>query len=151
MIYFVDEDIHEIELYSIEMDNRGYQTVILKNADEAFEIIPKAKNIELIILDVMLATSDGKTSRYTSYQTDSFVTTGLSLLEELVEQNKNIKCLGIPEKVVLFSAASMVWVVEKINQAKERHEIHYLDKKDYEDAFQFGEDIEKILKKVNSR
>lgn len=151
MIYFVDEDIHEIELYAIELDNRGYQTVILRNADEAFATIPKAKNIELIILDVMLATSGGKTSRYTSFQTDSFVTTGLFLLEELVDQHSSNKCLGIPEKVVLFSAASMVWVVEKINNAKEKHGIHYLDKKEYDDAFQFGEDIEKILKKVNKR
>lgn len=147
MIYFVDEDINETEPFAIELQNRGYQTTILCDADEAFRALLNAKSIKLIFLDVMLATEENGISRYSASETDSFITTGLALLDDLVNQFRQRGDTTIPQKVVLLSAAQRNWVVNKINEKVEEYGIKYWDKKDFDDTFIFAEQVIKLLSK----
>ncbi len=147
MIYFVDEDINETEPFAIELQNRGYKTTILCNADEAFSALINANDIEAVILDVMLATSEEGNSRYNAVETENFITTGLSLLDDLVDQFKEREDNAIPDKVILFSAAQRKWVVDMIITKASHYQIEYLDKKFYDDTFIFADKIVEIIKK----
>lgn len=147
MIYFVDEDINELEPFAIELKNRGYEITILSDADEAFSVLINANDIEAIILDVMLATAEDDKSRYNAVDTNNFATTGLTLLDDLATQYKEKGDDTIPKKVIIFSAAQQGWIVNKIESKSKKHVIEYLDKKTYDDTFTFADKIEEIMKK----
>ncbi len=146
MIYFVDEDVNEMIPFAIELENRGYPYKMLSNADEGFVALVTATDVQAIILDVMLATEEKTKSRFDSISTNNFVTTGLVLLDDLVEQYKSRKCNDIPKKVVIFSAAQRKDLVGKIEDKAAQYGISYLDKKDYDDTYSFAEKLEEIMK-----
>lgn len=57
-ILIVDDDENIRNLLSIYLENEGLQTIKIDNARKAIEII-KNKNIELILLDIMMPEMDG--------------------------------------------------------------------------------------------
>ncbi len=105
MIYFVDEDMNELEPFAIELMNRGYEVSMIGDADEAFSALIDAKAIDAVILDVMLATKENGVSQYNAVDTNNFITTGLSLLDDLVEQFKEKNRHGDPESCNLFCSS----------------------------------------------
>lgn len=150
MIYFVDEDIHYLEPLAIAMQNRGYKTSILIDADEAFSTLINATDIEAIILDVMLATAEEGESRYDSVATNNFVITGLSLLDDLAAQYSSKGDNTTLKKVIIFTAAQQDYIIKKINDKLKQYKndgipIMYLDKKDYDITFVFADKIEEIM------
>lgn len=145
MIYFVDEDVNETEPYAYHLGVMGYDTMIIDNADDAFNILICAEDIEIIILDVMLATKKEKDSLFSPVSTNNFVTTGLELLDQLVNQVDEVAKNAIPEKVIFFSAATRPEIVSKIQKKANQHGVWYLDKLEYDDVDNFAE---KIIMKI---
>ena len=97
--------------------------------------------IELILLDIMLATGDAETSRYDRESTEDFLKTGLLLMEDL-----ELSCPHLmPSKIAIFSMGSQDWLVAKIREAASKYSIPYLRKRDYPSPFQFGIKVEEIL------
>ncbi len=146
MIYFVDEDVNEMIPFAIELENRGYKYKMLSNADEGFAELVSATDVQAVILDVMLATEEKSKSRFDAIRTNNFVTTGLVLLDDLVEQYIVRNCTDLPRKVIIFSAAQRREIVGKIEEKATQYEISYLDKKEYDDTFTFAEKVEEIMK-----
>ena len=146
MIYYVDEDIDETDPFVVELMKAGYNVKILNNADTAFEALIEADDIEVVILDVMLATAGGNVSRYSAKDTNDFVTTGLVLLDDLTQQYKAKGEDVIPKRVIIFSGAQQEDVKTRIENAAKKYHLQYLDKKDYDDSFSFIDKIDSIIK-----
>jgi CheY-like chemotaxis protein len=146
MIYFVDEDVNETEPYTYAMQCLGYETTVLENADDAFECLVKAQDIEAIILDVMLATKGGETSRFDASTTNNFVTTGLKLLDDLVQQRGRDGTNKIPNKIILFSTALKPDIVNLINTATDFHGIIFLNKLHYDEVSRFAEKVLTVVR-----
>jgi len=146
MIYFVDEDSTQLTPYIVELELRGYQVVPIDNADDAYKVLSGASDIQLVILDIMLAAGPSGTSRFSRERTHDFILTGLALLEDL----NNTNAAHFPRRVVVFSMANQDWVVNDIRKAAEQYQIAYLQKRDYPSPFGFGEKIAEILKGLGS-
>lgn len=130
MIYFVDEDKNELEPYVYELEGRGYDCQILRNADRAYDVLVGATDIQVVVVDVMLATANARTSRFDAISTENFVTTGLKLIEELIAnqpQGQNV----FPSKAVFFSSARIEQVVSRIEKMSATYNIPYLDKNEF--------------------
>lgn len=145
MIYFIDEDVNETEPYVYHMKYLGYESKIIDNADDAFEVLINADDIEAIILDVMLATKPSGSSRFNAVSTNNFVTTGLCLLDDLVQQKSGEISNGIPDRIILFSAATRKEIVDQIRKKKDEYNITYLNKLDYDDVDDFAEIVTKVI------
>jgi CheY-like chemotaxis protein len=145
MIYFIDEDVNETEPYVYHMRFLGYEATVIDNADDAFELLVNASDIDAVILDVMLATKKSESSRFNALSTNNFVTTGLKLLDDLVQQGNENNAGKIPEKVVLFSAATRQEIVSQITSKKEEHGVIYLNKLEYDDVDDFAEIIIELI------
>lgn len=146
MIYFVDEDIRQLKPFRIELEMRGFKVITIANADDAYNILSKVDDIDLVILDVMLAASTQENSRYDRESTNNFLETGITLLKELSKLNNKF----FPKKVVLYSMASNRDIVSKIRKTAEEFGIEYLKKKDYLSSYAFGEKIENIIKSIGT-
>ena len=57
-ILIVDDDENIRNLLSIYLENEGFKTIKVDNAKNAIEIIEE-KNIELVLLDIMMPQIDG--------------------------------------------------------------------------------------------
>lgn len=145
MLYFVDEDKNELEPYVFELEGRGYQCKILRNADDAYDVLLTANDIELAVIDVMLATANAQTSRFAAVDTDNFVTTGLTLLDHLVENQGAERSSIFPSRAIFFSSARIGAVVSKIKHKAERHNVRYLDKNEFSSTPEFANAITDVL------
>ncbi|MCP4695720.1 MAG: response regulator [Gammaproteobacteria bacterium] len=141
MIYIVDEDVRQMRPYSTELKIRGFEVEILRNADEGWMRLKTAKDIDLAIFDVMIGTGETKESKFNRKSTHNFSQTGLRLLEDLCKARMGI----FPERAVIFSMASDRKLVSEINRVSKEKNIPYLKKRDYSNAFLFGEWVEKAV------
>ncbi len=91
------------------MKLRNHSVELIRDADAAFKKLKSAKDIELAIIDVMLATASQDESIFTIFETDNFKTTGLSLVEKLSKENN-----AFPRKALLFSHAVTKSIIDKI-------------------------------------
>lgn len=146
MIYIVDEDVIQLRPYAMELKILGYEVKQIDNADAAFDILCQASDVELVLVDIMLATGDSKTSRYDRESTDDFLKTGLLLLDDLYKHNQTL----FPSKLAIFSMGSQNWLVTKIKEASSKYKIPYLRKRDYPSPYQFGQKIHDLLNNKNS-
>jgi CheY-like chemotaxis protein len=145
MIYFVDEDVKESEPYIYHLKYLGFDATIIDNADDAFDRLVVANDIEVIVLDVMLSTRSGDKSRFDAISTNNFVTTGLKLLDDLVQQRQNDGTLKIPNRVVLFSAATRPEIVSLICAKRDLYKIRYLNKMEFDEVNRFAEEIKNVI------
>lgn len=149
MIYFIDEDYRKLRALASELTTfHGFKTKIIRDADSAFRELSDAhaSDVELVIIDVMLAAkADGATSRYSREATDDYHQTGIVLLDDLVMVNPSV----FPTKSVYFTHASSGDLVKAISASASKHGIRILKKKDYDTAYDFGNDIVDIINKLN--
>lgn len=90
-VYVVDEDLAAYEPWAVELDYRGFVVRSIGNADDAYEElvqVPEGR-IELVLIDVMLATRRAEESRFSVERTDLYLETGLRLLEDLSDHRPN--------------------------------------------------------------
>lgn len=141
MIYIVDEDVLQLRPYAIELEIRGFQVKQINNADCAYRVLSNASDIELVLLDIMLATEDAGNSRYTREATRDFIKTGLILLEDLSHTNPTY----FPSHVAVFSMGSQEWLVREIIEKTQKANIPYLRKREYPSPFAFGNKVEELI------
>ncbi len=146
MIYFVDEDVMQIETFKIELILMGYEVNNLLDADEAFNVLSKADaKLELAIIDVMLAADiDSERSKYNRDRTEDYLKTGLCLLDDL----KNARPDIFPRKAVLFSMASDLQLLQTIRKISMDYGIPFFDKNKFTSAINFGTTIDNYIKKL---
>ena len=136
MICFVDEDIGSGNAYSIALKMRGHQVLILHDATEALEILPTAGDLDLVLLDVMLARGRDPQGYFEHRHTVNGLETGLVLLDLLVERKHS----ALVSKVVLLSAATNSGLVAQIRSKAKQHAVPYW-KKDFRSASSFCEKL----------
>jgi len=147
MIYFIDEDYRKLRALASELTAfHGFETKIIRDADSAFRELSDIKecDVDLVIIDVMLAVNaNGESSRYSREDTDDFHKTGIVLLDDLVLVNPDV----FPKKAVYFTHASSGDLVKAISGSANKHGIRVLKKKDYNTAYDFGNEIVGIIRK----
>jgi CheY-like chemotaxis protein len=101
MIFFIDEDSAAFRAWTSELRLRGLQVECLWNANEAFDRLYKIEQteVQLVIIDVMLAVEDVDDDRFSLERTYEYLETGLCLLDDLVEQNPAV----FPDRAVLLT------------------------------------------------
>ncbi len=92
MIFFVDEDSSAFGAWILELEVRGHSVQIIRNADAAFVRLCEVNESEvnLVVIDVMLAVADPASTRFGGERTDDNLETGLYLLKDLCEQNGDV-------------------------------------------------------------
>lgn len=149
MIYFVDEDRNEMRPFRQELAMRGFNTRQLFNADDGFNALFDARDVELAIIDVMLSTDDVKSSRFSRDETNNFLITGLVLVRDLFDQAECLCKKLFPKKIILYSHATEINLVQKIQKVALDYGILYLSKNDYDNPFEFANKIEEIIGRKN--
>jgi CheY-like chemotaxis protein len=82
-ILFVDDEPRKIDSFVSELQLSGYEVIVKKDVDSAFEYLSENINgIELIILDILM--SSGKITQ--NMDTEDGVKTGLRFLEKIREK-----------------------------------------------------------------
>jgi len=148
MIYFVDEDLIQLEAFKVELKILGYKVDSLSDADQAYHVLSKCSSNELdiAIIDVMLAADiDATKSKYNRSRTDDYLQTGLRLLDDLCKINPNV----FPKKAMLFSMASDTALLSDITATSEKYNVPFLDKNKYSDALEFGEIINDHIQHIS--
>jgi hypothetical protein len=97
MIHFVDEDHAAYGAWIAELKLRGHSVQLTANADEAYRTLSQIADAQIVVIDIMLAVEDPRTTKFTVERTDDFLETGLRLLEDLVEANPPVfpRCAGL--------------------------------------------------------
>lgn len=142
MIYFVDEEAFQMSPFATELRLRGYKVKFLKDADIALRVLENAEDIELVIIDVMLAPDQEAESKFSRNETEDFLQTGLLLLRYLIEfrgQEFGKKCL-------FFSMANQPNLVAEIKKVARMYSIPYCAKKDYSKPWVFADVVEGLIK-----
>jgi ActR/RegA family two-component response regulator len=141
MIYFVDEDLSYARQFTVPLVLRGYEAKILLNADRALDVLSEAKDIELAIVDVMLATADARHSRFRADDTDSFLETGLALMRELNKTRPDV----FPRKFAVLTAASEASLVGDIETACRKMQVPHLKKGDFKQPKALADRLVEIM------
>lgn len=143
MIYFVDEDVGQIGAWADSLEERGYETVIIRDADLAFDKLHDCKDVELVFIDVMLACNpDKEKRRYNQEETEDYQSTGLNLLEDLSQQNPDV----FPLRAILLSQTGKKRILNKIETACKKMKMPFWKKSSFNDPFEFLNKTEAYLK-----
>ena len=147
MIYFIDEDVIQIKPFVLELELRGHDVEIISNADKAFIKFKDNDfaDVELIIIDVMLAVEPNEhKSIFTRIETDDFKITGIILLQRLKDQNPKI----FPSKALFFTMATSPELLTTVKAACQKYSVKMLHKSEFPTPYEFGEEVEKHLRKM---
>jgi len=142
MIFLIDEDETQVRPFKTELEIRGLKVISILSADAALHSLKKRTDIDLAIIDVMLAAdTNGDTKDFSRENTKDFKTTGLRLLERLVELNPTV----FPNRAVLFSMATTAEMVSEIKIECGKFGVEFLRKAEFASPLEFGDKIEEIL------
>lgn len=139
MIYFVDEDYSAYESWIAELELRGYGVMSLRSADEAFNTLYDASpdNVQLVIIDVMLAVDDVSDPRFAVALTDTYLEAGLRLLENLVEQKPAV----FPHRAVLLTNTISEKTLTSARKVSTQFGIELWDKREMMSPLDFGDRV----------
>jgi len=147
VIYLVDEDVLQLRPYASELAFRKYEVAQIDNADDAYIQLASANDIQLVVMDIMLATRDADTSRFRRDATQDFLRTGILLIEDLIRVNPT----AFPHRLAIFSMATTVSVVSQIQAMAKQKSIPYFRKRDYPSPFSFVNDLENVIRGSHQR
>lgn len=136
-IYLVDEDHFKLYSWILELEFRGMDVITISDADRAFATLSTASDIELAIIDVMLASADSD-SQYRAERTDQGLTTGLVLLQDLCSIRPDI----FPARALLLTAASTQAILGPVQNTISNTGVRICFKNDIESPRHFGDVIE---------
>ena len=137
MIYIVDEDIVQMSSLKTEFEFRGYEVKMISNADDAWDIIPGESNLDLVIIDIMLAAKPPQESRYKSDKTRSYTITGICLAEDFLEQYNEM----FKNKIVYLSHTNENGILSTIEKSVTKNNIAFFRKHEYPSDMTLAEDI----------
>jgi len=143
MIYFVDEDYGKYESWIAELELRGYTVTPLRTADEAFDILwnVSVADVQLVIIDVMLAVDNAADPRFTKELTDDNLESGLRLLEYLVEQNETV----FPRRAVLLTNTINDSTLTAARKVSASYRVGLWDKRKIMSPLTFGDKVEEAI------
>lgn len=141
MIYFVDEDVGQLRPWAIELRMRGFGVEMLRNADVAWERLLNTTDVELVLIDIMLAAQENDQSRYSRAATDNYLETGLVFLDELVQQRPQY----FPARAAILTMTGLPRLLQKAQLACQKYNIPLLRKFEFATPLEFGDEIEGIL------
>ena len=141
MIYFVDEDREYLQEFTVPLKLRGHEVETVLDADDAFEILEKVEDAEIVVIDIMLATDTSNKSRFNRADTDDFMQTGLLLMRYLMDARPDL----FPKKFVVLTAASQAKLLKAIGDFCPRHKIEVMRKTDYPSPVELADKIESLL------
>jgi len=143
MIYFVDEDFGAYESWIAELELRGFHVKSLRSADEAFAALwgIALEDVELVIVDVMLAVDDIDDPKFSVELTDGYLESGLRLLENLVQQNPNV----FPQRAVLLTNTINDKTLGAAADVSKRYAIELWDKREIMSPLYFGDRVEAAI------
>ena len=145
MIYLVDEDLSDVEVYSDIFREEGYETRIIEDADEAYDVLVGATNVQGIILDVMLATGVSQTSRFDSIETNNYTQTGLALAKRLKLAHTESGRPPNYSRIILFSNATENGFLSSIKETVDDLKISYFAKYDETDPFDIASKMLRVI------
>jgi len=139
MIYIIDEDKIQMSSLRTEFEIRGYNVQIIPNADDAWDVISSiGKNdIELLIIDIMLAAKPSLKSRFDRQKTLDYTITGICLAESLLTDFLE-KC---ENKIIYLSHTSENGLINSIIKSSEMNKIPFFRKHLYSSDLQLAKDI----------
>lgn len=140
-IYFVDEDYAKLYALIVELEFRGYTVVPIGDADRAYDALATAPDVELAIIDVMLAAGEGA-SNYWEGRTDGGRVTGLVLLEDLKRARPDI----FPRRAALLTAASTHQLINQVRQSSQLNHVPIWQKGEMSSPKEFGDHVALWLK-----
>jgi len=137
MIFFIDEDSAAFRAWTSEMRMRKLEVECLWNANQAFrklcEISPD--EVELVIIDVMLAVEDVEDEQFSFERTYEYRETGLCLLDDLVVQNPEV----FPRRAVLLTNTINEKTFREAKKTSKRHDVPLWEKSRISSPVKFGD------------
>jgi len=120
-----------------EFQFRNYKVEIISNADDAWDLMIKRDDVELVIIDIMLAAKPPNISKYSRSGTRDYTTTGILLAEDLLIQFPQI----FKGKIVYLSHTNENGLLNLIEKSAEDNDITFLRKHNYASDMKLAEDI----------
>ncbi len=140
-VVIVDDDAIAIRPFLQELEISGIEVELLINADECFDYGINNSEVDLYIIDVMLATEDMDNSRYNSDNTMNFLLTGCALARDL-------RSHGIETPVIFFTQMANAELLKEINnQARDIGNCAFLSKSNMAATFDFRDIVQCVLEK----
>jgi len=145
VIYIVDEDVVQLQALVAVLEFLGYNVKQISNADDAYDILSNAKDVELAMIDVMLGTRGSSNSRFSRTDTQDFLTTGLVLANLLAACGNPI----FPKRIAFLSMASSAFLIDSIRERAKSLDVTYYDKREIgRDIMGFGGSIDSLIKSI---
>jgi hypothetical protein len=141
LIYFIDEDHAAYGAWIAELRLRGYSVRLISNADEAFRQLVEVESVEVVVIDIMLAVEDVRTTQFTVERTDDFLETGLRLLEDLTAANP----LVFPRRAVLLTNTLNEATFSEARRISKKLEVPLWQKSAIFSPVEFGDRVERFL------
>jgi hypothetical protein len=143
-IYFVDEDYPALAAWIEELRLRQHFVVTIGSADEAFGLLVGRTDIDLAIIDVMLAVENVDEGRFSRERTDEYLQTGLCLLEDLAMQLPDI----FPRRAVLLTNTINDETYRAAVQMSRKCKIPLWGKYEIESPFEFADRVGALVKTI---
>jgi hypothetical protein len=137
MIFFIDEDSAAFRAWTSELRLRGLQVECLWNANEAFDRLYKIEQaeVQLVIIDVMLAVEDVDDDRFSLERTYENLETGRCLLDDLIDQNPAV----FPDRAVLLTNTINEKILRAAVKKSSRHKVPLWKKANIYSPVDFGD------------
>jgi len=140
-VYFVDEDVGTTAAFRAQVSRKGYAVEPIQFAEDGEARLLSAVDVELAIIDVMLGQRGG-VSRYSLDRTHFGLTTGLRLVDALVEARSDL----YPERLALWTHARNTEVVSLAQEHARKYSIPLLRKRNFRTGKEFADRIDGIVK-----
>jgi hypothetical protein len=146
VIYMVDEDLSAFGAWISELQLRKHTVKCLWNANEAFNCLCEIgpMDVQLVVIDVMLAVEDVDDERFSPERTDGYQETGLCLLDELVDQNPSV----FPKHAVLLTNTVSERTLKEARKSSTRHQVPLWKKATISSPVEFGDRVEARIQEL---
>lgn len=136
-VFFVDDAFDAYEPWTAELGFLGVATESFTTADSAFRRlwnVPLAE-VALVVVDVMLTVADLADPRFTEERTNSYLETGLTLLEDLIAQNPAV----FPRRAVLLSNTTSYETYRNARAMSARYDFPFWEKPEINSPLEFAD------------
>lgn len=147
MIYFVDEDLPYAKEFSVPLVMRGYDVTFLSDADTALTRLDSADDIQLVVVDIMLAVGDMATSQFRADETEGFLLTGLNLMFHLSAKRGDM----FPKRFVVLTATSESIIANRLQPYCRNMDVPILRKSDFRRPAHLADKLIELLQYNDER
>ena len=141
LVQLVDDGgVPGLKTESLYFGARGYTTELYRRGpDEAFETLAKEKRTGLVIIQSEIGVANSQGSEYTRENTDGGLTSGLVLLEKLIQANSD----KFPQHAVIYSYCNPEGDIgKKIKMASRRFGVPIWHRSEFVTPYEFGEKVD---------